>query len=930
MSEHNILSSDFFVAGGTLRYDAPSYVMRPADLELPRLAAAGQLCYVLTTRQMGKSSLMNRAARQLGQEGIHTAVIDLTSIGTATIEEWYLSFLDDLQSQIPLASDAETWWEAQSALSPVKRFTKFISEILLTEVAGPVAIFIDEVDSALHLPFSDDFFAAIRAAHNQTLMTANAGRLAFVLLGVAAPNDLIKDQRRTPFNVGERIELEELALSEARTILTQGLPEQNPALIERIFYWTNGHPYLTQKIGQAVVRVEHDSWSEEAIDDLVAQLFFTERARTEESNLQFVNSRLLASPRKEALLRLYYQVYQGRKKIANDEQSSLQTELKLYGLVKADEKGHLVVRNRIYRQAFNEAWLRQNRTNYSRHFLWAIPLVVAFISLALSFYLYRQASSTDELLAQSYRENFNATENPTLRLDNLARLLALPGYEEEALALFHDLPIAGQVEIFTGVTTDLQPQAERVAFAVYGTLVAANIEERSENTQILTAISTALRRFDRLEHPTLPAEIDSWLEGRSAALHGDYEAARLAYSVALSLNPANPAVRYERAMAALALGDDETALGDLTLLVSLNEVWQNRVERLIARYPRLYPIIIAGGADMATLVPFAPTVTAMPPDPPPSPTVQTAAATLVTTLTTPADAPEEPSPQPTPPMAVLVESPLVVPHTTPTGHIVYTCHDGRVDQICIINPDGTNQRQLTFQETTDWYGNFAPGGQAVIFSSLRAGLFAIYHMTTTGESAQRLSPPGGGAYSPAYSPDGAKIAFTRAEGGNQNIWLMNHDGSEAMALTQVAGDALDPVWSPDGQQIAFARRLNGEDSFTHVIMDADGRNARELLVPLEKVGGRSDWSPDGRWLAIYAGPALARNIYLAATDGSEFYRLTHEHDNLAPAFSPDGAWLVFTSARAGNNELYLMRLDGTGLTQLTSGDTANWQPRWSR
>jgi TolB protein len=113
-------------------------------------------------------------------------------------------------------------------------------------------------------------------------------------------------------------------------------------------------------------------------------------------------------------------------------------------------------------------------------------------------------------------------------------------------------------------------------------------------------------------------------------------------------------------------------------------------------------------------------------------------------------------------------------------------------------------------------------------------------------------------------------------------------------------------------------------------MDADGGNARELRVPLAQVGGRSDWSPDGRWLAVYAGPFAARDIYLVATDGSVVHRLTYGRDNLAPSFSPDGAWLVFTSARSGNNELYLIRLDGTGLTQLTTSETANWQPRWGR
>ena len=74
--------TDFFIAGGTLRAQAPSYVTRPADQELFEHTLAGEFCYVLTPRQMGKSSLMIRTARRLNEAGIATvAILDLTGIG---------------------------------------------------------------------------------------------------------------------------------------------------------------------------------------------------------------------------------------------------------------------------------------------------------------------------------------------------------------------------------------------------------------------------------------------------------------------------------------------------------------------------------------------------------------------------------------------------------------------------------------------------------------------------------------------------------------------------------------------------------------------------------------------------------------------------------------------------------------------------------
>ncbi|MCL4264407.1 MAG: PD40 domain-containing protein [Anaerolineae bacterium] len=926
MNQPSSVPSDFFVAGGTLRPDAPSYVPRPTDARLYYLVQTGTLCYILTTRQMGKSSLMNRLGKQLQTEGVATALVDLTTIGTADQEAWYLSLLDDLQSQLPLTTDAVDWWQAQSSLSPVKRFTKFYRDVLLAEVAGPVAVFIDEVDSALKLDFSDDFFAAIRAIYNQTLTTPDAGRLSLVLLGVAAPNELIKGQHRTPFNIGERLELEELALADTRAVFARGLPPEAAAVIDRVHYWTAGHPYLTQRLGQAIVRDGRTHWRDQDVDELVAQLFFGERALVEESNLQFVNGRVQASPQKERLLRLYKGVYHGQK-ISNNEHAPAQTELKLIGLVKVDASGNLVVRNHIYQHAFDQAWIQQHTPVRRQRLVWISLLLMTLLAVAASLYFWRQAQRTDELLAQTYIANFAATENPTLRLDNLAQLLALGGYESEAVALFEQLPAPDKITLFTTPAADLQQQMERVITAVYTTQTEDVLVTEMASTPLLTAMLAALRQYDRLENPALAAEIESWLQGRTAVQQNNLDAAQLAYSVALSLNRENPATRYERAQVALMMGNYEAALTDLREVLIYGDVWQNRVAVIVAQTPPLHSLI-TGGDQYTDLVAFLPApsatapvfVTTMPVTPgTPAVTPTQAQVTAVVTTPTP----------PTPPL-LLADTPLVVPQAPPRGDIAYTCFIEGVDQICVIAADGSHQRQLTYTGATDWAASMLPGGQGVLFSSARSGRFAIYRAAVDGENVYLVLPPGEGDYAPTASPDGRQIAFSRAEGGSLNIWVVDSDGRNPRPLTQFTNqaEALSPVWSPDGQHIAFARRLAGEEGYTLVIMDVDGDDMRELTRPLPGIGGSVDWSPDGQWLTFYAGPPNDRDLYLMAVDGSVYYRLTDGGDNLSPSFSPDGNWLVFTSARDGDNDLYLMRLDGTGLTQLTVNTYSDWQPNW--
>src|SRR5713101_5428008 len=79
-----------------------------------------------------------------------------------------------------------------------------------------VVIFLDEIDAVRNLPFStDEFFAGVRECYNRRSEDPEFNRLTFCLLGVATPSDLIQDTRLTPFNIGQRIELNDFTSQEA-------------------------------------------------------------------------------------------------------------------------------------------------------------------------------------------------------------------------------------------------------------------------------------------------------------------------------------------------------------------------------------------------------------------------------------------------------------------------------------------------------------------------------------------------------------------------------------------------------------------------------------------------------------------------------------------------------------------------------------------
>ena len=379
----------FFQTGGHLHPDSPSYVKRPADDVLFSKVLEGELCYVLTTRQMGKSSLMVRTVKRLQEMGINAVIVDLTLIGSESEDKWFFGFFNLVRQGLNLSVDLKDWWQKNQDLGKSQRFFEFLRQIVLNEIQNDVVIFIDEIDMLLILEFGDDFFALIRAIHNSRTYDPIFKRLTFVLIGLARPSDLVKQPNQTPFNIGSGVNLNEFDWSEAQ-ILKKGLEcincNDTLALLERIVSWTNGHPYLTQRICYSIVQDKDTFWSEDKVDQLINELFLSDDGYND-SNIDFIQDQFnhLDEAQLMELLKIYRDVYNG-KSIIDDEKSIYQSKLKLIGLIK-NTKGKLAVRNRIYKKAFNQDWilsnLPQDNKAQQKYLFGGLALVFAIILIVI-------------------------------------------------------------------------------------------------------------------------------------------------------------------------------------------------------------------------------------------------------------------------------------------------------------------------------------------------------------------------------------------------------------------------------------------------------------------------------------------------------------------------------------------------------------------
>lgn len=233
---------------------------------------------------------------------------------------------------------------------------------------------------------------------------------------------------------------------------------------------------------------------------------------------------------------------------------------------------------------------------------------------------------------------------------------------------------------------------------------------------------------------------------------------------------------------------------------------------------------------------------------------------------------------------------------TPDDKIVYVSTLSGNQDIWIMDSDGGEQKQLTFDGHSDFDPAVSPDGRYIAFASQRSGNTKIWRMDIDGGNAKQLTAGAVTDFLPTYSPDGRWIVYTSGDTRNLSLWKVPAEGGEPSQLTRQTSSW--PAFSPDGRLIACWHADERTGAIALAVVPAGGGAPSRLfdVSPTVNTWAEIRWTADGRALTYIDAPNGAGNIWSQSLDGGPPRQLTNFKADKVFRFdrSRDGKRLVFS------------------------------------
>lgn len=331
------------------------YVKRDADRQLLNIIEdMGRPGYVLVSRQMGKTNLLLNAKREAETPDDIFVYIDLSNpFANAkdcfeNIVDTILEINEDRLKEVSLLIKSNR--KNNEGIPAHKQHTSELKNII-NSIKGKLVIILDEIDALTKTEYSDRIFSQIRSIYFTRVNFPELSRLTYVLSGVVEPSEIIKDPIISPFNIGQKIFLNDFIYEEFEDFISKAKISLSDDVKKYIYHWTSGNPRITWDVCSEIESIVNRNLdiTNDVVDEVIYKIYLTSFDKPPIDNIREL---IKGDPElRNAIVEIEYNK-------GGSISDRIKSKLYLAGIINYTN-GTVKIKNRVIRQSISLEWIKK-------------------------------------------------------------------------------------------------------------------------------------------------------------------------------------------------------------------------------------------------------------------------------------------------------------------------------------------------------------------------------------------------------------------------------------------------------------------------------------------------------------------------------------------------------------------------------------------